>query len=226
MLLCNIYKYKKGGKIEYKEKFVVVKVSDITKLVKMTIHVLIARNGRNRSSHALLYRYIAILLYCYIAIPLYRYTVIPLYRYMLLLVYMTFFSTILKITRAYSYVCVESIRNSELNPHFFTQPSSHLCTVDCLNIALYKLYYTQLGHTTDPTGFTDRHPRFLQTVDLWSFASTPHSCFLTCLDARLDTLMVYINYRLSKMQRETRRHSHCLDLTISHYSVSNLSFSW
>lgn len=96
--------YKKGGRIEYKETFVVVKVSDITKLVKMTIHVLIARNGRNRSNHALLYRYIVILLY----------------RYMLLLVYMTLFFTILNITRAYPYVCVESIRNNELNPHFFT----------------------------------------------------------------------------------------------------------
>ena len=63
--------YKKGGSIEYKEKFVVVNVSDITKLVKMTIHVLIARNGRNRSSHALLYGYIAISLYRYTAIPLY-----------------------------------------------------------------------------------------------------------------------------------------------------------
>lgn len=96
--------YKKGERIEYKETFVVVKVSDITKLVKMTIHVLIARNGRNRSNHALLYRYIVILLY----------------RYMLLLVYMTLFFTILNITRAYPYVCVESIRNNELNPHFFT----------------------------------------------------------------------------------------------------------
>lgn len=176
----------------------------------MTIHVLIARNGRNRSNHALLYRYIVILLY----------------RYMLLLVYMTLFFTILNITRAYPYVCVESIRNNELNPHFFTQSSSHLCTVDCLNIALYKSYYTQLGHTTYPTGFTDRHPRFLRTADLWSLASTSHSCFLTFLDVRLDTLMVYINYTLSKMQRETRRHSHCLNLTISHYSVSNLFFSW
>lgn len=97
--------YKKGGRIEYKETFVVVKVSAITKLLKMTIHVLIDRNGRNRSSRALLYCYIVILLY----------------RYMLLLVYMTlFFFTILNITRAYPYVCVESIRNSELNPHFFT----------------------------------------------------------------------------------------------------------
>lgn len=104
--------YKKGGRIEYKETFVVVKVSDITKLVKMTIHVLIARNGRNRSNHALLYRYIVI--------SLYRYTAIPLYHYMLLLVYMTLFFTILNITRAYPYVCVESIRNNELNPHFFT----------------------------------------------------------------------------------------------------------
>lgn len=110
--------YKKGGRIEYKEMFVVVKVSDITKLVKML--VLIARNERNRSSHALLYCYIVISLYCYTAIPLYRYTAIPLYHYMLLLVYVTLFFTILNITRAYPYVCVESIRNSELNPHFFT----------------------------------------------------------------------------------------------------------
>lgn len=57
---------------------------------------------------------------CYIAISLYRYIAIPLYRYMLLLVYMTLFFTILNIARAYSYVCVESIRISELNPHFFT----------------------------------------------------------------------------------------------------------
>lgn len=64
--------------------------------------------------------YIAISLYRCIAILLYRYTAIPLYHYMLLLVYVTLFFTILNITRAYPYVCVESIRNSELNPHFFT----------------------------------------------------------------------------------------------------------
>ena len=85
---------------------------------------------------------IGVVMRCYMAISLYRYTAIPQYHYMLLFVYMRLFFTNLNITRAYPYVCVESIRNSELNPHFFTQPFSHLCTVDCLNIALYKLYYT------------------------------------------------------------------------------------
>lgn len=69
----------------------------------------------------------------------------------------------------------------------------------------------QLARTT---GSRDRDPRFLQTVDLWPLAAAPPSCLLTCLDARLD--------RPSKMQRETRGHSHCSGLTVSHCSVSKL----